>query len=539
MWWIINGNQPIFYIGVNDGFMLVDGLKKDYSGEITYLVLPGDYPAGAYTFEGMVEDANGCMSEPIVVSMTFNSYAVIVEQPVDVSVKWGMVAQFTVVAENAEEYQWYGPNGMIDGATEATLTLLAVTLEDEGGYYVEVTNGCDPDRLISMTAFLTVLPWTQVIDLNGAVNGMSTYLDLLEDDIATIVAPIIADLQYVEFYQPNTVYVPGAMSFPWNEEKGAKTGLSGGYPTILTVTGYPILGTVVDLPAGWSIMPVWSQGVVLAADVFGPLGAQLIAAFSIDYSGVYWPQYSVYSLEYLAPGSAYLVALASPGSVDFNVPLVKAATPGYVSMPANTTTWKTVQMTGVQHNIALTADALAQLRVGDVVGAFNQDGSIAGMVEITNLKDNAVIRVYGNEFTSKSVNGFVAGDVLTFKVYRDGEVIDLTATFDPNMPNTDVFAENGLSAIISLKAGVTAINDLTAELTVNLFPNPAKDFVNIETNFEIRNLKVVNYVGQVVFDQEIDQVNFQINTSNFGPGMYFVQIQTTDGVVVTKRLTVN
>jgi hypothetical protein len=63
--------------------------------------------------------------------------------------------------------------------------------------------------------------------------------------------------------------------------------------------------------------------------------------------------------------------------------------------------------------------------------------------------------------------------------------------------------------------------------------------VNIETNFEIRNLKVVNYVGQVVFDRNIDQISYQINTANFGPGMYFVQIQTNDGVVITKRLTVN
>jgi hypothetical protein len=96
-----------------------------------------------------------------------------------------------------------------------------------------------------------------------------------------------------------------------------------------------------------------------------------------------------------------------------------------------------------------------------------------------------------------------------------------------------------LSAIIDLKVAPSSINEHSADLNVNLYPNPAKDFVNIETNFEIRNLKVVNYVGQVVFDRNIDQISYQINTANFGPGMYFVQIQTNDGVVITKRLTVN
>jgi hypothetical protein len=95
------------------------------------------------------------------------------------------------------------------------------------------------------------------------------------------------------------------------------------------------------------------------------------------------------------------------------------------------------------------------------------------------------------------------------------------------------------SAIVGFKAEATSVNEFNADLVANLYPNPAKDFVTIETNFDIRNLKVVNYVGQVVLDRNIDQKGYQINTSTFGPGIYFVQIQTPDGVVITKRLTVN
>jgi len=444
-----------------------------------------------------------------------------------VDVLYGGTAVFAVEAENATGYQWFGPAGEIFGANEATFTIEGVTPGDEGDYYCVVAGDCD--EVESDHATLTVLPWTQVIPLEGAVNGASTYLDLIEDDVATIFADL--DLNAVEFYAPTQVYVPGGVSFAWDEAKGAKVSLNDGFPTDVTVQGWPTLGYELALPAGWSLMPVWSYDVVSADDVLGQLGDDLIAAFSMDYSGIYWPAYNIYTLENLVPGSAYLVALANAGTVSFDVAKSDASAPAYVPYPRNLTSWNDVTMSGIQHNIAITASALSSLQVGDVIGAFNQDGAIAGMVEVTSLNQNIALRLYGSETVAE-------GDVLNFKVYRNGDVFDAEAIFDPNMPNTNVFAKEGLSAITGFKAGVTSVNDITANLNVSLYPNPATDFVNIETNFEIKNLKVVNYVGQVVFNQEINQVNYQINTSNFGTGMYFVQIENAEGVVITKRLTV-
>ncbi|MCZ2283029.1 MAG: carboxypeptidase regulatory-like domain-containing protein [Bacteroidales bacterium] len=496
---------------------------------------PTEYEPGVYDFTFTEEGP--CNTAECTFTITVLAAPVIVEQPSDISVLYGMNAEFSIVAEYVDAYQWFGPNGLIAGAEGASLLLEAVTLADQGEYYVQVTNECGV--ISSEVVTLTVNPWTQVIDLGGPVNGASTFLSLVEDDLATIFDPVMDDLQYVEFYQPNKVFVPGSLSFPFTEERGAKVGLKSGYPTSVTVTGYPTLGSIVNLPAGWSIMPVWSQGVVLAEDVFGPLGANLIMAVSIDYSGVYWPAYNIKTLEHLVPGNAYLVALGVAGTIDFDVPLLKATAPGYNSLPANKTSWNTVEMTGVQHIIAVTKDALAQLKIGDVLGAFNQNGMIAGMYEITERSSNIAIRIYGNEFTANNVNGFAEGDFLTFKVYRNGEIIDVTSIFDQNLPNTCFFTENGMSAIVGFKAEATSVNEFNADLVANLYPNPAKDFVTIETNFDIRNLKVVNYVGQVVLDRNIDQKGYQINTSTFGPGIYFVQIQTPDGVVITKRLTVN
>jgi hypothetical protein len=232
-----------------------------------------------------------------------------------------------------------------------------------------------------------------------------------------------------------------------------------------------------------------------------------------------------------------MVQLTQPATISFNVPLVDA-TPGYVSLPPNMTSWNDVTMTTEQHLVAFTTDALASLQLGDVIGAFNHNGTIAGMVEVTSLNENLVMRMYGDNTMTKEIEGFAAGDMLTFRVYRNGVELDVIPTFDQKLPNTNIFESDGLSAITALKAGSTSVNELNVDLNVNVYPNPATDYVNIQTNFEIKNLKVVNYVGQVVFDQNIGQINYQINTSGFVSGMYFVQIETLEGVIVTKRLTV-
>jgi hypothetical protein len=160
------------------------------------------------------------------------------------------------------------------------------------------------------------------------------------------------------------------------------------------------------------------------------------------------------------------------------------------------------------------------------------------MIEVTNLKDNLVLRAFGDNPATEAVEGFVEGDLITFKVWRNGVEIAAEATFTSDMPNQNVFAKDGISAVEGLKAGVTAVNDLSNEFTANLYPNPATDVVNINTNFVISNIKVINYVGQVIFENNPEQEDFQINTSNLVSGMYFVQIESNEGYVITKRLTI-
>jgi hypothetical protein len=473
------------------------------------------------------------------VGFSVNPLPIILEQPEDAFVEWGKDAVFTVIADHAESYQWYFEGEMIPGADKDTLLLQEVTLADQGEYYVEITNSCNQGiRLVSMTVNLYVLPLSQEILLGGPINGVSTYLNLLNDNVAFNMSEIMNILQYVEFISPNKLFVPTSPSFPWNELQGAKVGISESFPTSINVVGYPTVPKTFNLPAGLHYMPVTTQFDVDASSVFEPIHDQLTVVFTFDYSGIYWPAFNIFTLETLQSGKAYMLLLNSTAPINLDFPATSKAASEYAFLPANKTVWKDVIMTGNQHIIAITTDVLSQLELGDVIGAFNQSGEISGMLEITTKSENTAIRIYGNEPASRMKNGFMDGDVLNLKLYRNGREINLDPVFDEQMPNTNIFAKNGVSAIVGLKADINSIDEFTAHLNVSIYPNPAKDFVNIETNFGIRNLKVVNYVGQVVFDRNIDQVGYQLNTSGFNPGIYLITIQTDEGILVTRRLTI-
>ncbi|HZK09144.1 MAG TPA: T9SS type A sorting domain-containing protein [Bacteroidales bacterium] len=494
--------------------------------------------AGEYEFTLTVTNEFGC-SAFCTFGIEVLPLPTITTQPVDVEVQIGQPFELIVEAVNATGYQWYFNGAIIPDATDAAYTVASALGADAGTYYVIVSGDCGDVTSVEVTVTIAAItPETQVINFYGPVNGMSTYLELINPDMSNIFADVMDDLYYVEMKNPSKIWTPLNTSFDFNESNGAKVALYGGYPSSIEVAGYARTDNTVNLPMGGSYMPIYSRTAVSAADVFGPLGASLYAVYSMDYSGIYWPAFNIYTLQNLIPGSAYNVVMTAPGVANFDVPIVLTAVAGYTNVPANLTSWNDMVLTATQHNIAITAAALSGLQIGDVIGAFNEYGQMAGMVEVTSLIDNLVLRAFGDNPATEAVEGFVEGDMITFKIWRNGVEISAEATFAANLPNQNVFAKDGISAVEGLKAGVTAINDLSTELTANLYPNPATDLVNINTNFVISNIKVINYVGQVIFENNPSQEDFQINTSNLVSGMYFVQIESNEGYVITKRLTI-
>ena len=69
-----------------------------------------------------------------------------------------------------------------------------------------------------------------------------------------------------------------------------------------------------------------------------------------------------------------------------------------------------------------------------------------------------------------------------------------------------------------------------------VYPNPANDRINIETNLKIDRLIMTNVLGEVVYESS-DLVN-HINISTFPPNLYFIRLETK-GEIITKKIIVN
>jgi hypothetical protein len=85
---------------------------------------------------------------------------------------------------------------------------------------------------------------------------------------------------------------------------------------------------------------------------------------------------------------------------------------------------------------------------------------------------------------------------------------------------------------------IDAINELTNSM-INVYPVPAKDYVTVEVSDDIRELRVLNYVGQVVLEQNvIKEKSFQLNTSTLSSGTYMIEFTSENGNVASRRLVI-
>ena len=85
---------------------------------------------------------------------------------------------------------------------------------------------------------------------------------------------------------------------------------------------------------------------------------------------------------------------------------------------------------------------------------------------------------------------------------------------------------------------MTSIDNPLEDGITALYPNPASDRVNIASSYEISRITIVNYVGQVVYDAEINaERSLTLNTATYDAGVYIVKIETDNGMV-TKRLAI-
>lgn len=72
---------------------------------------------------------------------------------------------------------------------------------------------------------------------------------------------------------------------------------------------------------------------------------------------------------------------------------------------------------------------------------------------------------------------------------------------------------------------------------VLVHPNPAKDYVNIGMVTPMKEIRIINSQGQVVYHQDVNNIKAKIDVNTFPSGVYIVQAITANGNA-TNRLVV-
>lgn len=118
-------------------------------------------------------------------------------------------------------------------------------------------------------------------------------------------------------------------------------------------------------------------------------------------------------------------------------------------------------------------------------------------------------------------------------VYGDDQPFD--AMNPPNgypryeVPNITLFFSSGVLAVNG--------HDVDANAVV-LYPNPVSNVLHIQTTEPMREIRILNTLGQQVSQQKVGETSLSLNLEDLSSGMYLVQIITDKGIS-SKKIQVN
>ncbi len=122
--------------------------------------------------------------------------------------------------------------------------------------------------------------------------------------------------------------------------------------------------------------------------------------------------------------------------------------------------------------------------------------------------------------------------------------IDYTS---PNMntdPQEPISSLQGVSPFSNAKAGTLTITLESVVLgveqfnssTIQVYPNPTTEIVNISAYSTITTIKIYNVLGAEIQQLNVQDTNAVINLSAFSSGIYLVRIDSEDGSSLIKKL---
>jgi len=241
-----------------------------------------------------------------------------------------------------------------------------------------------------------------------------------------------------------------------------------------------------------------------------------------------------------------------------------------------------VALTALTYTVTFNvADADANALEGAVVtlagyglGTSGADGSavFADVVPTDNMVYSVTLSGYDDVIDVVSVTDTdVSVDVtLTAKPYSvtlsvvddesaavEGATLSIAGMDDQTTDASGNVSLSGLVGSVSYTVSKDGYDDATGELTyadkdqtvtvtltmiigfdnneygsIDIYPNPSADYVNLQLNVEQGSVSVYNITGKQVIDQVISSDLVRLNFADLGSGTYFMKVQNVEGSLI-------
>ena len=181
--------------------------------------------------------------------------------------------------------------------------------------------------------------------------------------------------------------------------------------------------------------------------------------------------------------------------------------------------------------------------IGNMVGKVTEDSTLQIIPQaaakgvrpaLTPLKGATITHCYP----------YPTGDgyKLTYTVGSEKDTVDYSWTSAGKY--TYKFIVNGSTTVNSYNGSkpctvpvTSAVNNLSKEIVLNIYPNPATDIVNLSFSNEgqkslVKKIAVINSLGKVVFES----TNFvnKIDLNQFSSGIYYISVDVVNQSITQK-----
>ncbi len=175
-------------------------------------------------------------------------------------------------------------------------------------------------------------------------------------------------------------------------------------------------------------------------------------------------------------------------------------------------------LTGDLYSVGIGDDQLYSIDkitgAGTAIGYIGFDANFAQDMEFDRASNGLFMSAYdANDGGQLRVVDITTGMSISLGAFQDGAEV------------------TGLA--IPYYAGV-GIGEIEKQFSYNVYPNPANNYITVKCTHNISDYTIINYVGQIVLQENVDSDNFNIDVRSLTTGMYFIQLNTENGVVTEK-----